>query len=78
MGNKKKMDIEITDEEFMGKTQKEQNLIVFKKLCDVDDRGCRWGKENISKRNKKLYALGAGSGFLGGFSAILTKLTIWK
>ena len=78
MNDRKKMDIEITDKDFLKKTHKEQNLILFKKLCGIDESGCSWGNKNISKRNKKLFGIGALTGGGGGFLAIITKWILTK
>lgn len=66
--------IEIDDDEFLGKTQKEQNLIMFKKLCSIDAQGCSYSRNKEKKQNKKNSAISAITGVFGGFIAVLVKI----
>ena len=73
-----KLKVEVDDADFLEKTVKEQNLLMFKKMCSIDQEGCSWAKKTLASKMKKLYVIGAGAGFAGGFSAIMAKAAFWK
>lgn len=73
-----KLRIEISDEEFLKKTVDEQNLLMFKKLCSIDQNGCTWVKKKGKVENRKMYITGSASGLVGGALVMLGKLVFWK
>jgi len=70
----KGLQIEVTEREFLKKTLKQQNLILYKALTQINGTGCRWARG----RWKKLFVYGTGAGFAGGFTAMLAKLAFWR
>ena len=73
-----KLKTEVTDEDFLKKTVDEQNLIMFKKLCNIDEKGCSWAQKRERKETKKNYVISAMSGLGGGALAVLTKMALWN
>ena len=55
--------IEVSKDEFLKKSQKEQNWILYEGQLAINKHGCTYGR----KRYRKLFAIGGILGLVGGF-----------
>jgi hypothetical protein len=73
-----RMKIEINDEDFLKKTQKEQNLIMFRKLCSIDKNGCTWAQNRERRETRKNSTISALTGMGTAIGILAAKLIFWK
>ena len=62
--------IEVSKEEFLTKPDKEQHWMLFEAIQRMDKHGCRYGRAYY----KKIVAVAAGGGVVGGAGAYLIQL----
>lgn len=72
-----RMKIEIDDEEFLKKTNKEQNLIMFRKICSIEKNGCTWAQDRDKRETRKNSAISALTGVGTAVSILAAKLIFW-
>lgn len=64
----------ISKETFLcAKDSKNRDAMLYDMLQSIDSKVCK-----LQKRKNRDTAISAGTGFLGGFVAMVTKLAIWK
>jgi len=68
------IEVNISKERFQSASQEDRDWMLFQAIQHLDGHGCRWAKG----RYKRLFAIGTGAAFAGGFTAMLTKLMFWK
>jgi len=70
--------INVTKSDFFKKPAEEQRWMLYCALQKIDQEGCTWAKNNIKGKIKRMYAIAAGTGLVGGVGTVLAKMAIWK
>ena len=63
------LDISVSREKFTGMDQEERDWVLYQAIQQINHNGCRWAQG----RWKRMFGIGAGTGALGGFLAVLGK-----